>query len=90
MLGQVFTKSQNKITDPPRLFRLITTGDGTDRVVLGADMKGGIYEALLERNAEETKSGAGQYYTPRALIRAMGDDGTVVERKRLRRAGLES
>ena len=53
-------------------------------------MKGGIYEALLETNAEETKSGAGQYFTPRALIRAMGDDGTVVERKRLRRAGLES
>ena len=45
--------------------------DGTDWVVLDADVKGDIYEGLLERNAEDTKSGAGQYFTPRALIRAM-------------------
>ena len=45
--------------------------DGTKRVMLGADVKGDIYEGLLERNAEDTKSGAGQYFTPRALIRAM-------------------
>ena len=45
--------------------------DGTDWVMLGADVKGDIYEGLLERNAEDTKSGAGQYFTPRALIRAM-------------------
>ena len=45
--------------------------DETDWVVLGADVKGDIYEGLLERNAEDTKSGAGQYFTPRALIRAM-------------------
>ena len=37
----------------------------------GADVKGKIYEGLLEKNAEDTKSGAGQYFTPRALIRAM-------------------
>jgi type I restriction enzyme M protein len=40
-------------------------------VTLGADVKGDIYEGLLERNAEDTKSGAGQYFTPRPLIRAM-------------------
>ena len=71
MLGQIFTKAQNKITDPAKLFRLIAMVDGTDWVVLGADVKGDIYEGLLERNAEDTKSGAGQYFTPRALIRAM-------------------
>jgi len=38
---------------------------------MGADLKGKIYEGLLEKNAEDTKSGAGQYFTPRALIRAM-------------------
>ena len=71
MLGQIFTKAQNKITDPAKLFRLIDMVNGTDWVVLGADVKGDIYEGLLERNAEDTKSGAGQYFTPRALIRAM-------------------
>jgi len=39
--------------------------------IMGADIKGKIYEGLLEKNAEDTKSGAGQYFTPRALIRAM-------------------
>jgi type I restriction enzyme M protein len=73
MLGQIFTKAQNKITDPAKLFRLIDMVDGTTWAVLGADVKGDIYEGLLERNAEDTKSGAGQYFTPRALIRAMVD-----------------
>ena len=45
--------------------------DDADWVTMGADIKGDIYESLLERNAEDTKSGAGQYFTPRALIRAM-------------------
>lgn len=71
MLGQIFTKSQNKITDPAKLFRLIDMVDGTQWAMLGADVKGDIYEGLLERNAEDTKSGAGQYFTPRSLIRAM-------------------
>ena len=71
MLGQVFAKAQNKINDPAKLFRLIDMVDGTHWVMLDADVKGDIYEGLLERNAEDTKSGAGQYFTPRALIRAM-------------------
>ncbi|MDE0373602.1 MAG: N-6 DNA methylase [Rhodospirillales bacterium] len=45
--------------------------DDTDWVSLDADVKGDLYEGLLEKNAEDTKSGAGQYFTPRALIRAM-------------------
>ena len=71
MLGQIFTKAQNKIQDPAKLARLIAMVDETQWVTLGADVKGDIYEGLLERNAEDTKSGAGQYFTPRALIRAM-------------------
>lgn len=71
MLGQIFTKAQNKIQDPAKLFRLIDMIDGTEWVTMGADTKGDIYEGLLEKNAEDTKSGAGQYFTPRALIRAM-------------------
>ena len=71
MLGQIFTKSQNKIQDPAKLFRLIDMVDDTEWVTMGADVKGDIYEGLLEKNAEDTKSGAGQYFTPRALIRAM-------------------
>jgi type I restriction enzyme M protein len=71
MLGQIFTKSQNKIQDPAKLSRLIDMVDDTNWVMLGADVKGDIYEGLLEKNAEDTKSGAGQYFTPRALIRTM-------------------
>ena len=71
MLGQIFTKAQNKIQDPAKLYRLVDMVDDTEWVTMGADIKGDIYEGLLEKNAEDTKSGAGQYFTPRALIRAM-------------------
>jgi type I restriction enzyme M protein len=71
MLGQIFTKAQNKITDPAKLARLIEMVDSVEWVTLGSDTKGDIYEGILEKNAEDTKSGAGQYFTPRALIAAM-------------------
>jgi type I restriction enzyme M protein len=71
MLGQIFTKAVNRIQDPAKLYRLIDMIDSTQWVAMGADVKGDIYEGLLEKNAEDTKSGAGQYFTPRALIRAM-------------------
>src|SRR6185295_3169786 len=71
MLGQIFTKAQNKIQDPAKLYRLIDMVNETDWVMMGADVKGDIYEGLLEKNAEDTKSGAGQYFTPRTLIKAM-------------------
>jgi type I restriction enzyme M protein len=71
MLDQIFTKAQNKIQDPAKLARLVGMIDEENWAILGADVKGDIYEGLLERNAEDTKSGAGQYFTPRALIRAM-------------------
>ncbi len=71
ILGQIFTKSQNKIQDPAKLWKLIDLIDKENWVMMGTDVKGDIYEGLLEKNAEDTKSGAGQYFTPRALIRAM-------------------
>ncbi|MDH5914439.1 type I restriction-modification system subunit M [Vibrio splendidus] len=71
MLSQIFTKAQNQIQDPAKLKRLIDMIDGEKWVMLGADVKGNIYEGILERNAEDTKSGAGQYFTPRALIATM-------------------
>ena len=71
MLGQIFTKAQNKIQDPAMLFRVIDMIDTESWVMMGADIKGDIYEGLLEKNAEDTKSGAGQYFTPRTLIKAM-------------------
>jgi len=71
MLGHIFTKAQNKIQDPAKLSRLIDMVNDTDWVMLDADTKGTIYEGLLEKNAEDTKSGAGQYFTPRSLIKAM-------------------
>lgn len=71
MLGQIFTKAQNKIQDPAKLSRLIEMIGSTHWVMLDSDTKGDIYEGILEKNAEDTKSGAGQYFTPRALISAM-------------------
>ncbi len=71
ILGQIFTKSQNKIQDPAKLYKLIDMINLESWVRMGADVKGDIYEGLLEKNAEDTKSGAGQYFTPRALIKAM-------------------
>jgi len=71
MLGQIFFKAQNKIQDPAKLYKLIHMINEESWVMLGTDVKGDIYEGLLEKNAEDTKSGAGQYFTPRALIAAM-------------------
>jgi type I restriction enzyme M protein len=72
MLGVVFRKAQNRIQDPAKLRRLVV--DLIDRetwLALDADVKGDAYEGLLEKNAEDVKSGAGQYFTPRPLIRAI-------------------
>src|SRR6059036_3606432 len=74
MLGIIFRKAQNKVQDPAKLRRLIV--DLIDReqwMALDADVKGDAYEGLLQKNAEDTKSGAGQYFTPRPLIQAIVD-----------------
>jgi type I restriction enzyme M protein len=71
ILGQIFTKAQNKIQDPAKLFSIINMINAENWVLMGADVKGTIYEGLLEKNAEDVKSGAGQYFTPRPLIQVM-------------------
>lgn len=71
MLGAIFFKAQNKIQDPAKLSRLVQMIDAESWISLGADTKGDLYEGLLQKNAEDTKSGAGQYFTPRALIEAI-------------------
>jgi type I restriction enzyme M protein len=71
MLGMIFARAQNKIQTPALLQRVIGMIDEMSWVGLDVDVKGEIYESLLERVASDTKSGAGQYFTPRPLIRAM-------------------
>jgi len=70
-LGQIFAKAQNKVQDPAKLLKIIHMIGLEQWTMIGADVKGDIYEGLLEKNAADTKSGAGQYFTPRALIKAM-------------------
>ena len=70
----IFGKAQNKFQDPAKLRRVIVDLiDAENWSAMGADVKGDAYEGLLEKNAQDTKSGAGQYFTPRALIQAMVD-----------------
>jgi type I restriction enzyme M protein len=71
MLGTIFRKSQNKIQDPAKLKRLIEMIDNEEWIGMDIDVKGDIYEGLLQKNAEDVKGGAGQYFTPRPLIKAM-------------------
>ena len=71
ILGVIFRKSQNKIQDPAKLKRLIKLIDDETWIGMDIDVKGEIYEGLLQKNAEDVKSGAGQYFTPRPLIQAM-------------------
>ena len=73
-LGVIFRKAQNKIQDPAKLKRLIVDFiDKENWSATGVDIKGDAYEGLLAKGAEDIKSGAGQYFTPRALISAMVD-----------------
>jgi len=71
IIGAIFLKAQNEIQDPAKLKRLVGLIDGEIWLGLPVDVKGAIYEGLLARNAEDVKSGAGQYFTPRPLIEAM-------------------
>lgn len=71
-LGLIFGKAQNKFQDPAKLTRVISDLiDKENWSALNVDVKGDAYEGLLEKNAQDLKSGAGQYFTPRALIQAM-------------------
>ena len=71
IVGTLFLKAESKIGDPAKLQRLVTLIGAETWMGLNVDVKGTIYEGLLERNAGEVKSGAGQYFTPRPLIDAI-------------------
>jgi type I restriction enzyme M protein len=74
VLGVIFRKAQNKVQDPAKLKRLVSELiDKENWSATGVDIKGDAYEGLLAKGAEDIKSGAGQYFTPRALISAMVD-----------------
>lgn len=72
LIGTIFRKSQNKLSDPAKLTRVVSLIHKEGPWIgIGVDVKGEIYEGLLERNASEVKSGAGQYFTPRPVIEAI-------------------
>ncbi len=72
LIGTIFRKSQNKLSDPAKLKRVVSLIDSEGPWIgKSVDVKGEIYEGLLERNAAEVKSGAGQYFTPRPVIEAI-------------------
>ena len=71
MLGQIFKGATNKISNAAILYRVVQMIDAEKWIAMSSDVKGEIYEGLLQKNAEDIKSGAGQYFTPRPLIKAM-------------------
>jgi len=72
LIGTIFHKAQNKLSEPAKLKRVVSLIDSEGPWIgLEVDVKGEIYEGLLERNASEVKSGAGQYFTPRPVIEAI-------------------
>jgi type I restriction enzyme M protein len=71
LLGLIFTKPQSKINDPAKLHYLIQMIDSENWSELDVDVKGEVYEGLLARNADDVRGGAGQYFTPRPVIRAI-------------------
>jgi type I restriction enzyme M protein len=73
LIGSIFTKAQNKIQQPVLLKRVISLIGEENWLSMDGDLKGSIYESILEKNGQDKKSGAGQYFTPRALINAMVD-----------------
>lgn len=73
LIGTIFTKASNKIQTPVHLKKVIDMVSEENWYMLDGDLKGAIYESILEKNGKDKKSGAGQYFTPRALIKAMVD-----------------
>ena len=73
LIGTIYTKAQNKIDKPVYLKKVITMINEEQWLVMDGDVKGAIYESILEKNGQDKKSGAGQYFTPRSLISAMVD-----------------
>lgn len=73
LVGTIFTKAVNRIQSPVYLEKLISFIDREDWLLMGGDLKGALYENILQKNGQDSKSGAGQYFTPRALVDAIVD-----------------
>ena len=73
LIGTIFTKAANKLDTPVHLKKVINMVATENWYIMDGDVKGAIYESILEKNGQDKKSGAGQYFTPRALIQAMVD-----------------
>ena len=73
LIGTIFTKATNKIYQPVHLKKIIDMISAENWYIMDGDVKGAIYEGILEKNGQDSKSGAGQYFTPRALISAIVD-----------------
>ena len=73
LIGTIFTKAVNKIDKPVLLGKVIDMVSEENWYMMEGDFKGAIYEDILEKNGQDRKSGAGQYFTPRALIKAIVD-----------------
>lgn len=71
LISAVYADAQTRLREPRHLEQMIKTLDQIDWFSAQQDGLGDLYEGLLEKNANETKSGAGQYFTPRALINSM-------------------
>lgn len=71
IIGTIFTKASNKISSPVHLEKVLTMVGEENWYMMEGDFKGAVYESILEKNGQDKKSGAGQYFTPRALIKAM-------------------
>ena len=71
LIGTIFTKASNKINSPVHLAKVLQMVGNENWYMMDGDFKGAIYESILEKNGQDKKSGAGQYFTPRALIKAM-------------------
>ena len=71
LISAIYADAQTRLREPRHLEQMIKTLDQIDWFSAQKDGLGDLYEGLLEKNANETKSGAGQYFTPRALIDSM-------------------
>lgn len=71
LISAIYADAQTRLREPRHLEQMIRTLDQIDWFSAKKDGLGDLYEGLLEKNAGETKSGAGQYFTPRALINSM-------------------
>src|SRR5690606_40880549 len=83
LIASIYANAQTRLREPRHLQQLINEFDKLDWFSIKADGLGDLYEGLLEKNATETKSGAGQYFTPQPLIRSEEHTSELQSRENL-------